>query len=101
MVRDTKGRFVKGVSGNPKGRATKKQELRYYDILVSAVTPERWKVIVNKAILQAEHGDQAARKWLADYLIGPPVERKEITGANGGPLMVVSWDDTSATDDND
>jgi hypothetical protein len=89
MVRDTKGRFVKGVSGNPKGRAPKQQELRYYDILVSAVTPERWRNIVNKAVLQAEHGDQAARKWLADYLIGPPVERKELTGADGGPIKYI------------
>lgn len=87
MVRDKKGRFVPGVSGNPKGRSTKTKEERYLDILISTVTEQDWQAIVRRAVSDAIKGDSTARKWLADYLIGPPVERKEVTGADSGPLI--------------
>ena len=87
MVRDKKGRFIKGVSGNPKGRSQKSREERYLDILVSTVTEQDWQAIIQRAIGDAKKGDNTARKWLADYLIGPPVERKEVTGAGAGPIV--------------
>lgn len=87
--RDPTGKFVKGQSGNPKGRAPKEREARYYEILMSTVTFEVWGEIVKKAAEQARKGDQAARKWLADYLVGPPVERKEITGAEGNAVEIL------------
>ncbi|NIV32806.1 MAG: hypothetical protein GWN58_26180 [Anaerolineae bacterium] len=70
--RDANGRFVKGKSGNPKGRPKKKREERYYEILVSTVTFDDWKAIVKKAASQAMRGDATARKWLADYIVGTP-----------------------------
>lgn len=87
--RDADGKFVKGKSGNPKGRPAKERETRYYDILMSTVTFEVWAEIVRKAAEQARKGDQAARKWLADYLVGPPVERKEITGVDGNAVEIL------------
>jgi hypothetical protein len=87
MVRDKKGRFVKGVSGNPRGRLPKSREQRYLDILVATVTEQDWQQIITRAIADAKKGDTAARKWLADYIIGPPVERKEISGAGAGPII--------------
>lgn len=87
MTRDENGRFVKGSSGNPKGRAPRKREERYYAILMQTVTFDDWKEIVEKACEQAKSGDQIARKWLSDYLVGPPVERKEITGADGNAIV--------------
>ena len=45
-----------------------------------------WKAIVGKAIAQAKKGDPVARKWLSDYLMGQPVQRSEITGADGGAI---------------
>jgi hypothetical protein len=87
--RDASGKFVKGQSGNPTGRAPKEREQRYYDILMTSVTFDDWREIVLKAKDQAKRGDQAARKWLADYLVGPPVERKEITGADGNALKIM------------
>jgi len=80
--------FKKGVSGNPAGRAPKAREERYSEILISSVTFEVWEQIVKKAAEQAKKGDQAARKWLADYLVGPPVQRQEVTGKNGNVIEV-------------
>jgi hypothetical protein len=78
-VRDEKGRFVKGHTGNPNGRAPKERELRFYDITLSAVSDEDWRIIVYKARDQAKRGDAVARKWLADYLIGPPTQKTDLT----------------------
>ena len=80
--------FKKGVSGNPAGRAPKAREERYSEILISSVTFEVWEQIVKKAAEQAKKGDQAARKWLSDYLVGPPVQRQEVTGKDGGDVII-------------
>jgi hypothetical protein len=98
--RDEKGRFIKGSSGNASGRAPRVREERYYEILRQSVSEDDWKAIIVKAISQAKHGDQQARKWIADYLIGPPIERKEVTGADGNALQIIIVDET-AIDSND
>jgi len=41
------------------------------------VTPEKWTRIITKAVQQAIGGDRHARKWISDYLMGPPVQRVE------------------------
>lgn len=87
--RDERGRFIKGSTGNPRGRAPKEREERYYEILMTSISFDDWRSIIDKARDQAKKGDSVARKWLADYLVGPPVERKELTGADGGPIEVV------------
>jgi len=86
------GQFAKGHSGGP-GRPRKEREERYYEITMSAVTFEDWKRIVQKAAAQAKRGDAQARKWLSDFLVGPVAQRVELTGADGGPVIVVNWDD--------
>jgi hypothetical protein len=92
------GKFVAGNKASP-GRKPKERELRYYDILMSTVTFEVWAEIVKKAAEQAKKGDQAARKWLADYLVGPPVNRTELTGADGGTIRVTyTGEDDASTD---
>jgi len=91
--RDERGRFVKGHSGNPKGRAPKSREERYYEIAMSAVTFEQWKKIIQKAAQQAERGDASARRFLADYLLPTPAQRLELTGALGGPIEVSQVDE--------
>lgn len=89
VARNDNGQFVKGESGNPKGRPPKEREQRFYEITLDAVTFDDWKAIVKKAVEQAKKGDSTARKFLADYLIGPPVQRNELTGANGGAIEVI------------
>ena len=88
MVRDSNGRYVKGQTGNPKGRPRKEREVEYYRVLQFRCTIEDWQAIIDKAVADAKRGDAVARKWLADYLIGPPVERKEVTGDSGGPIVL-------------
>lgn len=89
MTRKTDGTFAKGTSGNPAGRPPKEREEKYHAILLSRVTFADWERIIDKAVEQAKRGDSTARKWLADYLVGPPVERKEVTGDAGGPIEIV------------
>jgi hypothetical protein len=86
--RDENGRFVKGVSPNPKGRPPKEREEKYHNVLLTSVSFVDWERIVQKARDQALKGDAVARKWLSDYLIGPPVQRNEHTGADGGQLVI-------------
>jgi hypothetical protein len=88
MTRDEKGRFIKGNGGGP-GRPSKEREVLYYDILITAVTTDRWRKIIGKAIEQAIRGDSVARKWLADYLIGAPIQKLEHAGKDGDNLKIL------------
>lgn len=100
MVRDENGRFIKGVSGNPNGRPKKERELRYYEIMQTTCTFVEFKAICQKAVDQAKRGDAVARKWLADYLIGAPAQKHELSGIDGGELVInLSWGDSDAKDD--
>lgn len=71
--RTERGRFVKGVSGNPKGRP-KTLKADYLGIMANIVTPKKWAEIIERATKDAAKGNAAARKWIADYLLGRPVE---------------------------
>jgi hypothetical protein len=96
--RDVNGHLQKGSILNPKGRPKKDRERDYLDIMLNIVTPKRWTSIVNKAADQAERGDAVARKWLADYIIGAPVQRQEVTGLEGGAIeIIVTYEDKPPT----
>jgi len=86
--RDKNGQFKKGEYKGGPGRPRKEREVEYYRILQFRCTTEAWQAIVDKAVEQAKRGDSVARKFLADYLIGPPVERKEISGPDGDVIRV-------------
>jgi hypothetical protein len=62
--------------------------VRFYEITLSAVTFDEWDKVVKKALEQAKRGDSQARKWLSDYLIGPPQQRIDHT-TDGQPLKIV------------
>ena len=101
MVRDDKGRFATGNGGGP-GRPKREREVEYYRIMQTACSKADWAAIVDKAVKQARGGDSVARKFLADYLIGPPVERKEVTGADGKAFIIqLSWGDNADADAED
>ena len=87
-ARNEKGQFVKGESGNPNGRSRKEREIRYYEITQSAVTYEDWREVVKKAVVQAKRGDSQARKFLADYLLGLPTQKQEISGNDGERIEI-------------
>lgn len=85
--RDKNGRFVKGNGGGP-GRPKREREDRFMEITLSAVTYKDWREIVKKAVQQAGRGNPQARKFLADYLLGPPPQRHEVSGPDGGALLI-------------
>ena len=85
--RDENGRFVKGNGGGP-GRPRKQREERYYEITMTACTFDDWRQIVKRAVAQAKRGDSTARKFLADYLIGPPPQKHEVGGLGGANEVI-------------
>ncbi len=102
MGRDAQGRFIKGSSGNPLGRAKRKAEDEFLAALSRRVSLADWIAVIDKALLLAKgEGDARARQWLSDYLIGKPIQRVEHAGRGGGPLQaVVATDDLGdLTDD--
>lgn len=91
--------FVKGQSGNPGGKpGAARQELNA--LLDQVFKPARRRKVLEKLIEDAESGDHDARVLLLAYTYGKPVERKEITGADGEPLKGYlqvtpdDWDDS-------
>jgi hypothetical protein len=68
-IRDERGRFAPGNPGGP-GRPRRSIEREYLATLGETVTLADWKEVVARAVADAKGGDQAARSWLAKYLIG-------------------------------
>jgi len=98
--RDKNGRFTKGHTGNPNGRPKREREQQYLDRMGKIVTLKEWEKVVGTALSRAKAGDAAARKWLSDYLLGSPVQRAEISGADGDAIelrlvYVNDWRDSS------
>lgn len=81
-TRNAKGQFLPGVAGctNSPGRPPRSVEERYLEDLRTAVTPERWREIVKRAIDDAAAGDTAARTWLGKYLL-PDLQKLQIQTA--------------------
>lgn len=88
--RNEKGQFVKGEYKGGPGRPPKEREDRYYSILMTACTYADWQRICEKAVSQAKMGDDKARKWLADYLVGAAEQRLNITSTGE---LVIKWVD--------
>lgn len=78
--------FVKGRSGNPGGRPKKVREVE--EIALQA-SPECMRILI--AIAQNEDEDARARtaaiKEIFDRGLGKAIQRTEITGAEGLPLL--------------
>jgi hypothetical protein len=86
--RNEQGQFTKGNGGGP-GRPKRSTEEKYLASLQSAVTLKEWRDIVDAAIVKAKRGDARARTWLSDYLLGPPVQKLQHQGDDGGPVKLV------------
>ena len=79
--RDSSGKFVSGNTGGP-GRPKRKFEEKYILALTNAVSEGQWQAIITRAISDAQRGDWRARQWLADYIIGKPVQQLDIDTTN-------------------
>ena len=98
IARDSKGRFVKGASGNPQGRLPKETETSYLQVSESVCTFDVWREIVAKAIEQAKRGDARARQWLSDYLIGKPISMVMAVQEKQDTLITVKYMRDNLTD---
>lgn len=87
-ARKANGQFAIGHSGNPNGRPKRSTEERYLAALSRRVKMEDWYKIIDTALARAKAGDAAARQWLSDYLMGKPIQRQEITGADGDAFRI-------------
>lgn len=89
-TRDEKGRFIKGQSGNPKGRSTFSDEEKYADVYKSKVTPNKFAEVVDQLLFLAiQRRDMNAIKLLMAYAMGQPVQKSEVSGTEGGPLEII------------
>ena len=75
MTRRRRGTLITGVA------AHRRTESGYMGVLLDAVTFDDWRDVVNAALLAAKQGDQSARAWLGQYLLGRP-EMKAPTPLN-------------------
>ncbi|HMV40468.1 MAG TPA: DUF5681 domain-containing protein [Burkholderiaceae bacterium] len=81
--------FQKGQSGNPGGRPSPARQ-QLSDLLDELFTPAKRKKVLRLLIDDASSKDyekrKEARPLLLAYAYGKPIERQEITGADGAPL---------------
>ena len=89
MERQTNGRFAKGHPGGL-GRPRRHIEREYVAALTDALSPKRWRAIVERA--DAEAGDHRAREWLGKYLVGDK-PAMAISMYTETPTRVVELDD--------
>lgn len=83
--RNQRGQFVAGHPAYKNGgRKPRETERRYLDLLRGCVSEADAREIVKAAIEQAKKRDgHMERKWLFDYLAGPPVQRVAPTDPSG------------------
>ena len=91
--RNGAGQFIKGHSiskGNKggTGRPSRSVEETYLRAIKDAMPPKRWFDCLQTYAALAEAGDRYALRFFADYLLGKPLERRELTGLGGQPLEI-------------
>jgi len=90
--RDSRGRFTRGNCagrGNHGGRP-KHYATEYADVMKQGLTLKSWRKIVDRAIEQAIEGDHRARQWLAEYVMGKPIQLIAADVQNGPRERLIS-----------
>jgi hypothetical protein len=84
-VRDSKGRFPPGVSGNPGGRPTSFRERvkKIRELLVSDSLDEQWQGAVQAIMTKAQTGDVDAFRACLSFL----PQQVDIGGQEDNPLL--------------
>lgn len=58
------------------------------EITLSTVTYADWADVIKTAVKLAKRGDAQARKFLADYLLGPAAQRINVEGGLDNALII-------------
>lgn len=87
-TRDSMGRFIKGVSGNPRGRLPRQTEERYLEVTFDKVSPEQWGEVVEKVFELAKKGDMRAVEWLGRHFMGDPVQVHQYLSASRQEIII-------------
>jgi len=97
VMRDAKGRFVKGHSGNPNGNGRKSDEQLWLQRLRDCVTPTDFEQMIRVAMSRAKAGDAGMLRLLLSYLIGQPTQYVKQNISGELKHVVVNWDDDDST----
>ena len=86
--RDDKGRFVKGVSGNPQGRCINTEGLsgllqEMLELKKPGIDKAHKRIVLERLILEAEAGNLNATRIIFAYMDGLPVQRvqQQVSGS--------------------
>lgn len=95
VERDEQGRLKKGSVLNPNGRPPTKARERFEAALAAALNGKNLDVILQRLVDDAKKGRPWAVTLVLAYYAGKPVERAELTGAEGRPVtLVVRYENT-------
>lgn len=93
--RTTNGQFAKGNQaakghdGSNAGRPSRAVEEAYLRAVKEAMPTKEWLKCLRVYAARAQSGDRYALRFFADYLLGKPLERRELTGLDGQPLGII------------
>jgi len=85
--RDEQGKFIPGMSGNPNGRPRKEHSITDTIKAMMDEKPEIKRALGEKILDMAMKGDVTAIKTLWQYMDGMPLQKSEISGKDGMPVI--------------
>lgn len=92
VQRNEKGQIVKGSGAlNPKGRKRRSAEVADIERFNNFFNEEKTLEILETLYRCAKRGEGWAIKLILDHKIGTPINRTEISGADGEPVGII-WD---------
>lgn len=84
------------VGGQPGNKNSSRQNRLWADtirrVLAQDADPDRLRRLAERLLAKAEEGDMAALKELGDRLDGKPSQQVELTGNDGGPVLIRATD---------
>ena len=80
--------FQKGQIANPNGRPRRTIEEKYLKAFNAAFKPEDVKEVIGMLKKAAMRGDVRAAQLLLSYGLGTPIQRSEVSGADGGNIRI-------------
>ena len=95
-MRDPKGRFLPGYSGNPGGRTPYQRSLT--ETIRAHLSRGMKQQLVEVLFAKASQGDLNAIRLILEYHDGKPLARHEITGDRSGSIILVKSESSVQVD---